>query len=235
MYKGYDDYFIKLYKKYYCPENEIKKRRQDAYNLAEYLVTAPDLLDPIWDWFLSIYFYGLDEGSQAIMFEEDIKKFAKQGYNCIPLVLNEAVGSIAESSPIGFIIDAWDMNVGFDSVEREKVLKILEKIKVKTPLLFDIVDWDTFFNVCWPQLFINVFEHYYGTTYKRATENIINEKINKILKNYGLEMKFIKQISNNNKMSCIGVDMSKVWDAVIRSQMIIKVPDTHLATSGDVG
>lgn len=204
-------YYKSLYKKHYIPANEIQERCNNAVRLSAYLATSPDVLEPIWDWFLNFYFYGLDENSQVVAFEEDIKRFAKDGYDVIPLVFHEAVGSIAENSSLGIICDMWDPNEGLDEQEKERVIEILEKIKIKTPMSFDLIHWDYFIENCWKQVFSNVFEYYFGTSFKRATENIVVKKINKILKKEGLTFGYIKELSPSQKISCLGVDMSNVW------------------------
>ena len=64
---------------------------------------------------------------------------------------------------------------------------------------------------CWETLFNNVFETLYGTTYTLAVSNIVNDKINKILKKEGLSLEYIKEIPGLRKLSCIGIDMKSTF------------------------
>ena len=217
------EFYKSLYRKYYIPENELQERINNAANFATLLSTQLELLEPIWDWYLNFYFNGIDENAQTTPFAEDVKKFAKSGYTVMPLVLHEAVGSIAINSPLGMICDIWDPQTGLDDIEKERVIELLKGIKLKTSMWCNEVFWDYFIENCWKELFSSVFEFYYGTTYKRATENFINEKINKIIKNEGLEFAYIKQISNNMKMSCFGIDMSSSWPLYKKGPYVLKV------------
>ena len=204
--------YKELYRKNYIPKNEFNDRCRAASEFAIYLSQNIDSLDKIWDWFLNFYFNGLDEESKIIPFEEDLKKFAKEGYTVIPLIFHEAIGNIAKNSPLGVICDLWDSQEGLDDIEKEIVIEILEDIKLKTESFrFFQVNWDYFFNNCWETLFSNVFETLYGTTYTLAVSNIVNYKINKILKKEGLSLEYIKEIPGLRKLSCIGIDMKSAF------------------------
>lgn len=202
------DYYKSLYLENYVPANEIQERIDNAVNFSILVSTQPELLSPVWDWYLNFYFNGIDENAQTSAFIEDIKRFAKSGFKIIPLVLHEAEQNIAMNSPLGMICDIWTPQEGLDEQEREYVIEILKNIKLKTQMWCNEVNWNYFIDNCWKELFSSVFEYYYGTGYERASNNIINEKINKILKDEGLEFCYIKQISAVDKMSCFGVDMS---------------------------
>ena len=87
------------------------------------------------------------------------------------------------------------------------------------------MNWDYFFAQCWRTVLHEAFEFYYGTTYQRAVDNIINQKINKIVKEEGLELTYIKELDPKQKMSCIGFDMSNVWPKVPAKDLIIRMED----------
>ena len=221
-------YIKDLYKKYFVPENEIQKRIENTAEFCCYLTQNPDKLEPIYDWMLNLYFRGLDANSEVIMFDEDVIKFAKCGYKVIPIVFHEAIGSIAENSPLGFVLDVWDPNSPecLDLKEQDYVIELLEKVKIKCDeYAFLDMNWDYFFAQCWRTVLHEAFEFYYGTTYQRAVDNIINQKINKIVKEEGLELTYIKELDPKQKMSCIGFDMSNVWPKIPAKDLIIRLDD----------
>lgn len=224
-------YIKDLYKKYFVPENEIEKRIENTAEFCCYLTQNPDKLDLIYDWMLNLYFNDLDENSQVVMFDEDVKRMAKCGYKVIPLVFHEAIGSIAENSPLGFVLDVWDPNSPecLDNQKREYVIELLEKTKLHCDeYAFLDMNWDYFFENCWRTVLHEVFEYYYGTSYQRAVDNPINQKVNKILKDEGLELTYIKELNPKQKLSCIGFDMSNVWPKIPAKDLIIHLTDKDL-------
>jgi len=224
-------YIKDLYKKYYIPENEVQTRINNTAEFSCYLTQHLEKLDLVYDWMLNLYFNGLDENAQIIMFDEDVKRMAKNGYKVIPLVFHEAIGSIADNSPLGFVLDVWDPSstVCLDQQEKDYVTELLEKTKIKCEdYAFLDMDWDYFFENCWKTVLHTAFEFYYGTSYQLAVDNPINQKINKILKSEGLELTYIKELSPKQKLSCIGIDMSCVWPKVPAKDLVINLTENDL-------
>lgn len=149
------EYYKKLFKDNYRSIERAKEEKDNAFKLMLNMLTNTELMKPLCDWFVNLYFNGAygPENSAKIALEESIKNISNEGYTkfiFFPKIWKDG----AATSEILYIIS----NLEDDLIEQ--VSDIVESIKLSSvSMRFDQIDTKYFLDFIWPELWSSYFSN----------------------------------------------------------------------------
>lgn len=202
MKEDYRKYYIENFK---TPE-EAESMRVNAEDFSSHLIIEPEIAAPLFQWHCNFYFYGLDENSETCIFKQDVERHAKAGITKLLLIDTTEKGEASAYSPYCVMTSYFRDPYNFDKKERDIVINILEKIKLKTPFCFKRVDWDYFLTRLWWDTINGIFEAEFEDE-DMIDSSFIYEQIEIALDNLGLDFEEFPRSRNTH---CgFGIDFGK--------------------------
>lgn len=206
-----ENYYKKIFLDNYRTEEEKELQIADTLTFASWLEANPEKFKPVFKWFLNFYFNGLDENSQVVCFNDDIKRYAKDGFTKLLLIDATAKGQIASYSLLGIMALAFRQPYDFDDIEREHVISLLEDIRKNSKhFVWKTLDWDYFIAHCWTTVVSDIFEEE-ASTLERLKNSFIVQLVNEFV-SPELTCEWIDKDDNYQPPhSGMGFDLSKFF------------------------
>lgn len=225
-----ENYYEKVFLDNFRTEEEKELEQADTATFAGWIGANPEKFAPVFKWFLNFYFNGLDENSQVVCFDDDIKRCAKEGVTKLLLIDATAKGQIVNYSLLGIMALAFHQPYEFDDIEKKHVIELLEDIRKKSEhFTWKTLDWDYFFSQCWIQVVSEIFEEE-ASSFERLKNSFIVKLINDYV-SPDLTCEWIDKDDNYQPPhSGMGFDFSKFFPKynTLKSSECI-----HPATQGD--
>lgn len=131
----FEDYYKKVFKKYYRTPEEAEIIGEHTYDFAYYVLQHPEMMEPLYKFFIDLTFEGPDEYTKALV-EKTIVEQAYIGVTKIDI----------EQSFAREVIAALDSrSLEENDYFKEEVFEVFEDIRKKDPqYIFYELDWNFF-------------------------------------------------------------------------------------------
>ena len=209
-----DNYYKELFLSNYRTEKEAQNMKDNADEFAMWLCANPEYSEPLFKWFINLYFNGLDEYSTTILFEEDLIRCAKNSITKPLFIDTTAQGMVANYSIFGIMCCFFKEPYNFDKDEMERVYSILNEIKIRSELfIFKSIDWEYFIDKHWYEVTITIFNEL-ASDFNKLKDGFLIKLVNDTLikMNCGLVCEYIAKDDNfDPPHSGFGIDFSKCF------------------------